>query len=222
VEINANQLNKEFALLFFRYNKREKKQEADILKQADTMPAPQLTADKPLPAAKSLQTRAAVVPPEDQHQFDNPDNTAGQANTKRRRTGVTRQLFPASSAVPSSGELPSTSALPRLCPFPTMPGGYTIQLVDPQGVPIQAPYSVTPSTSVAKSTDWYRQKKGGQTKRYNMKKDFKSCSRCGDKLDTTTGHKQYYGKWFCPKTDTMSVEEWMAQRKEEMKKTKTG
>lgn len=90
------------------------------------------------------------------------------------------------------------------------------------------------TVTVSRTTEWRRRKRatsatavaagsgggggggpdpsaGGPTKR--PRKEY-SCNRCKKSI-SGTGHTQYFGKRYCPELDTVSKEQWLANRKAE-------
>jgi hypothetical protein len=197
-------------LFTFRYNKREKKMEKDVITQAITIPAPPRTASEPLPPAKSLLLSQREVPPEDQHTFTLPENTAGQANV---RGTVKRNLFPPVPCDFSSTSVP-TQSQPVIFRFVNSQGE---QLILPAPSESQSASMISSqqfAKQVPRTTAWNRKRKGDQpTRAYTRSNQYRKCSDCGERQDSSTGHRQYYGKFFCPKTATKSVDEWLAEQK---------
>ena len=72
-----------FILSIFRYNKRGKKQEKDMLEQGISLPQPLMTSTSQLPTARSRPV-SLPVPDTDAHKFDLPPNTSGKAKVKKR------------------------------------------------------------------------------------------------------------------------------------------
>ena len=69
------------------------------------------------------------------------------------------------------------------------------------------------SVNLHASTLSYRKRKEEQektslvpTKRYKARMGPSQCSKCQEERTAATGHKQYFGNWFCPTTSMESYE----------------
>lgn len=83
----------------FRYNKRSKDQEKEVLAQGISLPQPLMATNEPLPPA---QNQPSLPTPQSQpHEFHLPDNTAGEA--------VVRV-----NIVPRPAHIPATPSQPPL------------------------------------------------------------------------------------------------------------
>ncbi|XP_070565611.1 uncharacterized protein [Ptychodera flava] len=82
-----------------------------------------------------------------------------------------------------------------------------------QGLPSQG--FVSPAhqrSSIPRSTRWYRkQREQGASirKQYKPRSGVMMCHKCKQARDSS--HKQYFGNWFCPKTNPLAFETWRAQ-----------
>lgn len=175
------------------YNKRSKKQEQETLKQGITLPIPVDSQSSPLPPPRNL-SHSLDTGDQEKHQYVLPANTAGQS------------------------KLRSILILPNPVPLP------------PQPLMPVAPYAQLQASAIPPipaSTQSYRKRKDEEeklsvvpTKRYKPREGFSKCSKCQSDRTPATGHKQYFGNWFCPNTSTETYEQWRARLAEKKYKKK--
>ena len=79
------------------------------------------------------------------------------------------------------------------------------------------------SINLPASTLSYRKKKEKEaktsavpTKRYKTQLGPSQCLKCQGERTPATGHKEYFGNWFCLKTSAESYEEWRARLTEKI------
>lgn len=143
------------------------------------------------------------VPPHEQHVFVLPPNTVGMVKNIRKKI-----TFPSESPANPESEFRRMTPVPKLLE--------TERLILPKPVEVK----VRPADEVAKSTKWYwtqREKKkaaGEYVKEYTRKRSLLTytCGKCGKSRTFDTGHRQYYGHWYCKSTATMSYKEWRSSR----------
>ena len=208
------------------HNKRLKGQEVGLLLKGMQLPvARPLAGDPLLPANVQPVVPVQHHHPHQLHTYYMPANTAGQAKTRFRQPQATPIQAPSTSIqLPAPSVLPpaphiqqgskarptlispkSTAAQRQLFPTapPVMPG---MQLLLPCSVPssssastINHPLSSTPTTATTESTK----------RKYVLSATSNLCKKCGQFRTTETGHSQYRGKIYCPKTETLTKEEWL-------------
>ena len=169
----------------FRFNKRSKNQERQVLEQGITLPPPPQTTCEPLPSTTPLGPSCLPTPQiPNTFPFHFPPNTAGEAKTRRPILPVGCPLM----FVQSQPTSPQTST--------STPGAQSTKPLIPRS-----------TLSYRKRRD-ERQFAGETRKRYKERSGLSKCSKCGQpRID---GHIQYYGNWFCPTTSVVSYEEWKA------------
>ena len=183
-------------IMFLRHNQRSKKQEREVLKQGIDLPTPVAANPEPLPPSRKLPPSLDTGVDQEKHHFDMPANTAGQSTNQR-------------SNVPKSAGQSNVRRSVPLLP--------NLQLPSPSFVVVNRPYGPAPviSAPVPASTLSYRKRKEHEektgvvpTKRYKARVGASQCSKCQADRTPATGHKQYFGNWFCPNTATETYEEW--------------
>ena len=226
------------------HNKRSKKQELEVLQQGIDLPTPEITSQESFPEAKSTPTELPSGNKEDTFQFQLPPNTAGQGKTRKMpRPGAKTSTATASSAPPAIQPLALAQPVPAVQQLPRymmviQPGKNGMVPVflppTPQSQPPlpSMPQPFFPSTSnssdlsiddsLPRSTKSYQKRviekeaSGEQVKRYHKREGPTKCAKCGQ--ERGQDHRQYYGNWFCPKTETQSEEEWSTEMAEKRKK----
>ncbi|KAJ8341955.1 hypothetical protein SKAU_G00342460 [Synaphobranchus kaupii] len=208
------------------HNNRVKVHDVSLLCQGVDLPHRVPVAAEALPSAN---VRPAVAPqqPGVEHTYHLPESTVGQAKVKRRaptaaavtappavrlRVAAQRQLFPrpapagsfqlhgAPAASPVRG--PSSSSTPTPTPTPfvfAVPQGFGVIPFTP--VPLVPP---TPQPAAPKT----RTRTG----------ESNNCRKCGEHRTAATGHSQYKGHVFCPSFETLTKQQWLANKREEDKK----
>jgi hypothetical protein len=48
---------------------------------------------------------------------------------------------------------------------------------------------------------------------YNRTGEANKCRRCGEPRSAATGHSQYKGKIYCPSSESLTKEQWLAERR---------
>ena len=186
--------------MHLRYNKRSKKQEEDVLKQGLTLPSPVASSSESLPPARDLPPSLEIGNEQEKHRYHLPANTAGQASVRKVPTILPKLL-----------QLPSSSVM-------------SVNFSGPLAASPVAPVVIVPA-----STHSYRKRKEEEArtsvvppKKYKARVGASKCSKCNMDRTTATGHKQYFGNWFCPTTATQTYEEWREhlQKEKQYKKKK--
>ncbi|XP_036419498.1 uncharacterized protein LOC118803096 [Colossoma macropomum] len=209
VEVNQTTLNQ-------WHNRRVKKQDNALVLQGIDLPSRVPVAAETLLAAN---VRPAVTPqvPGEPHTYHLPDNTTGQAVTKRMATDAVaaapaavrpkvaskRQLFPKPPTPGPPQFLPSSSMPPVL--FGT-PQTHVITFIP---LPSQQ-YPLT-QASVSKALPATTSTTSARRKPYQKKVLTNTCRKCGQYRTAGTGHSQYKGTIYCPSTEALSKEEWLEQ-----------
>ena len=209
VEVNQTTLNQ-------WHNRRVKKQDNALVLQGIDLPSRVPVAAETLLAAN---VRPAVTPqvPGEPHTYHLPDNTTGQAVTKRMATDAVaaapaavrpkpapkRQLFPKPPTPGPAQILPSSSMPPVLFGTPQTHLITFIPLPGQQYPLTQA--SVSTASPATTSTASARRKP------YQKKVLTNTCRKCGQYRTAGTGHSQYKGTIYCPSTEALSKEEWLEQ-----------
>lgn len=174
------------------HNKRLKRQDSSILLQGVNLPQSVPVAARPLP---EVEVRPPALPPRPgpQHQYHLPQSTVGQAVDKRK-SAAQRQLF--------NQPPPPAPAIQNPSPFIG-----PVVFATPSANRQIAPSGPLPSPPSTRRT-------------YIRTVDRNKCSQCHLALKKENGHGQYYGKVYCPKNNTVPLEEWMEEmrRKREEKK----
>ena len=171
------------------HNKRLKRQDSRILLQGVNLPDSVPVAARPLPL---VQVRPPAVPPRPgpHHQYHLPRSTVGQAVDKRK-SAAQRQIF---SQPPPPAPVLSNPKFIVPVVFVTPTGNKQIV---PSG-PLPSP----PPTRRA----------------YTRTVEKNKCRLCHLPRIKENGRGQYYGNIYCPKNNTMPLEEWM----EEMRRKREG
>ena len=169
--------------MFLRYNKRSKTQEQEVLKQGISLPTPVAASQNPLPPPREPPASLDAGVEHVRHQYDLPANTAGHSRVRNV------------PILPNFVQVPSTE----------------IKTCFTGAAPVL-------SINLPASTISYRKRKEKEaktsavpTKRYKARVGPSQCSKCQGERTPATGHKQYFGNWFCPKTSEESYEEWRAR-----------
>ena len=189
----------------FRYNKRSRKQEEDVLKQGINLPAPVASSNTTLPQPRERPESLNTGVNQEKHTFNLPVNTAGQASVRK----VTRP-----SVLPKLPQLHSAN----------------VMVLSPSGPVTTTPVAIAvPAEPIPASTQSYRKRKEEEAKasavplkKYRPTTGASQCSKCQKDRTSATGHHQYFGNWFCPQTTTETYEGWRARlqtEKEYKKKT---
>ncbi|XP_044073492.1 uncharacterized protein LOC122885854 [Siniperca chuatsi] len=185
-------------LIQWRY-RRLKRQDCSTLLRGGNLPAS-------IPVAP-VQVRPPAAPPQPgpQHQCRSPQSTAGQAAVKRKsaapppphappsvrpRLPAQRKLFPKQAPPPASAPVPVLlNPTPAIGPFvflaPQIPAAKPA-----------APAGTLPPPPAARRA-------------YNRTVDKNKCSQCHEPRNKETGHSQYYGRVYCPRTAGEPLERWM-------------
>ena len=184
----------------FRYNKRSRKQEEDVLKQGITLPSPVASTSTTLPQPRERPESLNTGVNQEKHTFDLPVNTAGQASVRK----VTRP--------------PVLPKLPQL-------HSANVVVVSPSGPVTATPVAIAvPAVPILATTQSYRKRKVSAVplKKYRPRTGASQCSKCQKDRTSATGHHQYFGNWFCPQTATETYEAWRArpQTEKQYKKKK--
>lgn len=174
------------------HNKRLKRQDTGVLLQGVNLPVSVPVAARPLPL---VQVRPPTVPPRPgpHHHYHLPESTVGQA-VDRRKSAAQRQLFSQPSPQAPVPPHPSPIIVPDVFATPT-----GSKKIVPSG-PLPSP----PPTRRA----------------YTRTVEKNKCRQCHLPRIKENGHGQYYGHIYCPKNNSMPLEEWMEEmrRKREEKK----
>lgn len=204
------------------HNDRVKKQDQTLLLQGIDLPDPLSVAAEPLPPA----CVRAVAPPQvqrEQHVYNLPQSTAGQARLKRRA--------PCNSAEAARPKLTTLRPLiPRpvgyLEPAPVHPSppvtlaSHTTPtvtfIVVPQNPLLRPPtmlnfipqpsYVLPPSAMAGPSQPTL-------PRPYHRKVEANTCRKCGQFRTAVTGHSQYRGNIYCPATETLTKQQWLEKVK---------
>ena len=149
---------------------------------------------QPLPLARERPTTLHTGTLQEKHQFHLPANTAGKSHVRN---------------------------VPQLLPKPQQPPSTPFVVANSYG---PAPVLSAP---VPASTQSYRKRKEQEeksavvpTKRYKPRVGASKCSKCHADRTADTGHKQYFGNWFCPNTASETYEEWRSRLAEKKYKKK--
>lgn len=150
-----------------------------------------------------------------------PPNTAGQAKLERPRASAVAPAPPVSLPfIFPSAQLPP---VPGPCTFQgqqSAPGMFFNLSLPSTSLPSSLP-STTPSPStqmqesVPYTTQQYRKRKeerehsGTVTRKYTKKTDVILCSKCSQERKPPS-HLQYFGNWYCEKSETQTYSEWRA------------
>ena len=178
----------------FRYNKRSRKQEEDVLKQGFNLPSPVASTNTTLPQPRERPESLNTGVNQEKHTF----NTAGQASLRK----VTKP-----SVLPKLPQLPSAN----------------VMVLSPSGPVTATPVAIAvPAVPIPASTQSYRKRKVSALKKYRPRTGASQCSKCQKDRTSATGHHQYFGNWFCPQTATETYEAWRArpQTEKQYKKKK--
>ncbi|KAJ8247238.1 hypothetical protein COCON_G00234370 [Conger conger] len=170
------------------HNERLKAQEVSVLMQGLQLPVARPVTLDTLPPARVQP----VAPPNYSHQlhhYNMPANTAGQAKTKLRK------IRPS----PSATSAPKAPQLYKLLPKPAHVGSVPTALLHTTVAISPVPSPPAESTLKRKYT---------RTVTTNL------CRKCGQFRTGETGHSQYKGKMYCPKTETKSKEEWLRKMRQ--------
>lgn len=156
-----------------------------------------------------------------------PANTAGQSsnmrNVKNSAGQAKSNVRCVRPVLPINLHLPSTSFV-VVNPHETAP-------VSPRETAPVSTHGTPPasSTPVPASTLSYRKRKELEektgvvpTKKYKPRVGASQCSKCQADRTSATGHRQYFGNWFCPNTATETYEEWRARLAEKNYRKKDG
>ena len=165
----------------FRYNKRSRKQEEDVLKQGINLPSPVASTNTTLPQPRERPESLNTGVNQEKHTFDLPVNTAGQASVRK----VTRP-----SVLPKLPQLHSAN----------------VMVMSPSGPVTATPVAIAvPAVPIPASTQSYRKRKEEEAKasavplkKYRPRTGASQCSKCQKDRTSATGHHQYFGNWFCP------------------------
>ena len=201
------------------HNGRKKDQELSVRLQGTTVLPAISEAQEPLPEAQAQPAEYGPAPAHQEHHYRLPENTAGQA-VQRRHTPraimpkelATRQLFvtpPAPLAPPAPlgpAALPAASA-PTMFASRTPEGQTVYQIVFPapqQGTNTQPAAATSGAVGV-----------GATLKRpYRRTVQANTCQRCGLFRTAETGHSQYRGRVYCPRSDApLTREQWLENMK---------
>jgi len=129
---------------------------------------------------------------EEKHQFVLPSNTAGQSTVR---------------GIP---------LLPKPIPLTQQPF-----IVVPPIPQLQARAIPASTQSYRKRRDKEEKASPVPTKRYKPREGASKCSKCQLDRTTATGHKQYFGNWYCPATSAETYDEWRTRLAEKNYKKKT-
>ncbi|XP_067281054.1 uncharacterized protein [Pseudorasbora parva] len=201
------------------HNGRVKKQDETLLLQGIDLPDPLGVA------AESLQPAnvRAVAPPQvqgEQHIYNLPQSTAGQARLKRRISSSTTE-----AVIP---KLPTQRPIiPRpvgnLQPVPVLPSprpnaplvSHTTPTFTLFVVP-QSPLPIVPATPsfVLPPPATVTQSQLPVPRPYHRKVEANTCRKCGQFRTAATGHSQFRGTIYCPVTETLTKEQWLEKVKQ--------
>ncbi|XP_055053697.2 uncharacterized protein [Misgurnus anguillicaudatus] len=204
------------------HNKKFKNQDQTLLLQGIDLPDPFSVAAEALPPASVR----AVAPPQvqgEQHNYNLPQSTAGQAKLKRRTSCSTTEAVKAKQTplrpiiprpVGNTQQVP-VFASPTVTLASHSTPTYTL-IVVPQNPLPTAPgtLNVNPQHSyVLPPTATVSQSEPTAPRPYHRKVEANTCRKCGQFRTTVTGHSQYRGTIYCPATETLTKEQWLEKVK---------
>ncbi|MEQ2282008.1 hypothetical protein AMECASPLE_036129 [Ameca splendens] len=170
------------------HNKRFKAHDVAILMQGLVLPQQRPIASEPLFPVNARPTQ--LTPRKDEHTYNLPPDTTGQAKTKltvRDRAELkTIQPKPLASQ-------PTVFYMPLQMPSTTAAGNnLPLLLLPPPTTPniICQPYSKTTPTGLTQTQDTTQKEKRKYTRTVTSNK----CTKCGEPRTTETGHSQYKGR----------------------------
>lgn len=190
-------------------------------------------AEEPLPPAK---WRPLEAPHHDheQHDFKEPENTAGQAQRRHRRDIQSVSTLPDQLVVEQHTGTQAVSTLPDKLVVEQHTGTQAVSTLPYQPVVEYVCSSddlaqgvFLPDSNTPRTTQWRRRKKQLEAtsntnptpkRAYERKKAYNVCKKCGEPRTATTGHSQYKGRLFCPKTESLSKDEWLENMRKMDKK----
>ncbi|XP_019626538.1 PREDICTED: uncharacterized protein LOC109471641 [Branchiostoma belcheri] len=173
------------------YNKRQKAQERQILLQGVSQPSASTVSDVPAPEPRAKPESIAPAIHPAPLVFPCPPNTAGQARNIR--------CMPAPPVVLVTQQQMGRGYIP----------------------PVAAQVPAASVTSSTKSARWYRKKKateedqGQQKRKYSRKAGSNTCSICGKPKLKEFGHSRFGRETFCESSSSLSVQQWLAQKRAE-------
>lgn len=211
-----------------RVNNKAAKREGITLKQGVPHVPPPMTTKQPVPEALQLPPALETGDEGGRHDFHLPPGGARQAKLSRKQKEaiaipVAVSSFPApsiSTNPPTIAPTPSSTVTSYLVVPSDVPGQpYTLKPVayHAASATVSAPVPLAiPQQPVPRSTQWHRARQlkrqsEGEAVRINKRHKFTTqCGRCKE-VRTNDGlhHGQYYGKWWCYKSDTMRYQEWL-------------
>lgn len=235
--------------IFFRFNRRGKKQDRHVLEQGTAPPKPPVTAATSLPPPLQKPSNLPTKNKGDVHEFSLPPNTAGTAKLKRRVK--TKPPVPASTpskqeTVGSSVDQPSVQlpCQPLLFIPPTFSPTLQHQLplllqLQSQPTPSLQPFSspilhasmlsgtstqpISPLPTSYSAHRYHKRKQqeeeAGIKRRKYERKSSVLCRKC-NKERHSADHTQYYGNVFCHNTETQSLDTWRDNLKQKYEKKK--
>jgi len=183
----------------YRYNKKEKQKELQVIQQGIRLPKPDMMAKQPLPPADTRPTSLPVVAFPTPFLHALPDNTAGKAKVR-------------GNPPPPTGRLSVPIQLTGL-PVPQFP-----VFIMPASAP-QGEANLMADTPASRRSHYYQKRKqarelaGNPTRKYARSTKPIVCGKCGEPRDAEL-HKQYFGNWYCQSTASISYEEWKKQLEE--------
>ncbi|XP_058625088.1 uncharacterized protein LOC131536281 [Onychostoma macrolepis] len=209
------------------HNGRVRKQDQTLLLQGIDLPDAFGVAAEALPPAS---VRAVALPQVqgEQHIYNLPQSTAGQAKLKRRTSCSAteavrpKQTTPRPTIPRPVGNLPLVPVvLPRPSPSPTVTlASQTTPTMTLIFVP-QNPLPTTPATlhlnpqpsHVLPPPATVSQSQPTVPRPYHRKVESNTCRKCGQFRTAATGHSQYRGTIYCPATETLTKEQWLEKVK---------
>jgi len=176
--------------LIQRHNSRQERQGLSLLLQGTALPPALPESEEPLQEAKVLP--AQPTPVQREHQYRLPESTAGRA---RQRTimpkgPVKRHVFMTHPQI-------LTPAVQMLVPV----------------VFYASVVGTNPQTSAPPTTA------GATPKRpYRRTVEANTCSKCGQFRTADTGHSQYRGRVYCPRSEALSKDQWLEEMRKRLPK----
>ena len=202
--------------MLLRYNKKEKKNEQQVLEQGIRLPRPDMTSKEALLTAT---TRPATLPTVNfavPFTYTLPENTAGQAKVRGNPSQPVISPSPLQSQVQSM-HLPvqlAQSPLTRLPQYPVLIMPPSAALSQVGSLPMPEPQTMSRSRHYYLKRKQEKELAGVTMRKYVRSLKPIVCGKCGQPRNAEN-HKQYFGNWYCQTKESVSYEEW---RENQMKK----
>ena len=172
--------------------------------QGISLPPALPVSEEPLQEARVLP--AVPVPARQEHQYQLPQSTAGQAQQRQIALRPIMPKLPVFLAPSVPG--------PLLTPPTLTPAGQTVRLV-----PVAMPMSVVQSTMPQTSGTTTTADAGATTKRpYRRTVEANTCKKCGQFRTADTGHSRYRGRVYCPQSETLTKAQWLEEMRKKFSK----